>query len=69
MLDRVIPPFEQLFMAQRANAHIVEVRASHPSMISHPNAAAELIEEAAQTVQRDHGDGGGDALPLTTPRA
>ena len=68
-LDRVIPPYEQLFMAQRANAHIVEVRASHPSMISHPNAAAELIEEAAQSVQGTQGVGGGETLPLMTPRA
>jgi len=38
-------------------------------MIAHPNAAAELIEEAAQTVQGDQGVGEGDALPLTAPRA
>jgi pimeloyl-ACP methyl ester carboxylesterase len=49
-LDRVIPPYVQLFMAQRAHAHIVEVRASHPSMISHPEAAADLIEQAARAV-------------------
>jgi pimeloyl-ACP methyl ester carboxylesterase len=53
-LDKVIPPYAQIFMAQRANAQIVQVKASHPSMISHPDAAANLIEKAARTV------GGGD---------
>ena len=52
-IDRVIPPYLQLFMAQRAHATIVEVRASHPAMISHPEAAADLIERAAQTIQGD----------------
>ena len=46
-----------------------QARLEEDPMISHPNAAAELIEEAAQTVQGDHGVGEGDALPLTTPRA
>jgi len=47
-LDKVIPPYAQLFMAQRANAHIIQVKASHPAMISHPSAAVELIEKAAR---------------------
>jgi pimeloyl-ACP methyl ester carboxylesterase len=51
-LDKVIPPFAQLAMAQRAHAQIDEVKASHPSMISHPGAAADLIEEAVQTVTK-----------------
>jgi hypothetical protein len=34
--DHVIPPAAQLAMAQHAQAHIVKVDASHPSMISHP---------------------------------
>jgi len=46
-----------------------QARLEEDPMISHPNAAAELIEEAAQTVQGDHGVGEGDALPLTAPRA
>ena len=46
--DHVIPPAEQLYMAQRAHAHIVEVRASHLSMISHPDAVTKLIIRAAQ---------------------
>jgi pimeloyl-ACP methyl ester carboxylesterase len=47
-LDKVIPPYAQLFMAQRANAQIAYVKASHPSMISHPDAATDLIEKAAR---------------------
>ncbi len=35
-------------MAQRANAHIVMVNASHLSMISHPAAVTALILAAAQ---------------------
>jgi len=49
-LDKVIPPYVQLFMAERANAHIVKVKAPHPSMISDPDAAAALIEKAARAV-------------------
>jgi pimeloyl-ACP methyl ester carboxylesterase len=49
-LDKVIPPYAQLFMAQRANAQIVQIKASHPAMISHPDAAADLIEKAARAV-------------------
>jgi pimeloyl-ACP methyl ester carboxylesterase len=49
-LDKVIPPYVQMFMAERANAHIVQVKAPHPSMISDPNAAADLIETAARAV-------------------
>ena len=49
-LDKVIPPYAQLFMAERANAQIVQVKASHPSMISAPKAVADLIETAAQAV-------------------
>ena len=49
-LDKVIPPYVQMFMAERANAQIVQVEAPHPSMISHPKAVANLIETAAQAV-------------------
>jgi pimeloyl-ACP methyl ester carboxylesterase len=47
-LDKVIPPYAQLAMAERAHAHIVEVAAAHPSMLSHPLAAAQLIVTAAE---------------------
>ncbi len=49
-IDNAIPPFAQLFMAQRANATIVQVRGSHLVMISHPEAVSDLIQEAAQTI-------------------
>ena len=49
-LDKVIPPYLQIFMAERAHAHIVKVKAPHPSMISNPDAVAKLIERAAQAV-------------------
>lgn len=49
-LDNVIPPYVQIFMAERANAQIVQVKAPHPAMISNPQAVADLIETAAQAV-------------------
>jgi pimeloyl-ACP methyl ester carboxylesterase len=49
-LDKVIPPYLQIFMAERANAQIVRVKAPHPSMISHPKVVANLIETAAHAV-------------------
>lgn len=49
-IDKVIPPFAQLFMAQRADATIVQVRASHLVMISHPEAVVGLINQAVHSV-------------------
>jgi len=49
-LDKVIPPYLQTFMAERAHAQIVRVKAPHPSMISNPRAVANLIETAAHAV-------------------
>ncbi|HEU0296130.1 MAG TPA: alpha/beta hydrolase [Anaerolineales bacterium] len=49
-LDKVIPPFLQTFMAERANAQIVRVKAPHPAMISNPQAVVDLIETAVQAV-------------------
>jgi pimeloyl-ACP methyl ester carboxylesterase len=46
--DRVIPPAELTFMAQRAGAHITDVNAGHLSMISDPETVARVIEQAAQ---------------------
>jgi pimeloyl-ACP methyl ester carboxylesterase len=46
-IDNVIPPAELLFMAQRANAHITTIRASHLSMISQPDVVTHVIEAAA----------------------
>ena len=48
--DHVIPTAEQLFMAHRAGAHIVEISASHLSMISHPEAVESLINQAVRAV-------------------
>src|SRR5438067_8460699 len=50
-IDNVIPPFAQLFMAQRANATIVQVRGSHLVMISHPTAVVGLIDQATLFIQ------------------
>jgi pimeloyl-ACP methyl ester carboxylesterase len=49
-LDHVLPPAEQRIMAARADAHTVEVRASHLSMISHPEAVTDLILAATRTL-------------------
>src|SRR3954453_156560 len=46
--DKAIPPALQRFMAERAHASIVEVPASHASMVSQPEAATELILQAAE---------------------
>lgn len=48
--DKVIPPYLQFFMAERANAQIVQVRAPHPAMISNPKAVVDLIETAVEAV-------------------
>jgi pimeloyl-ACP methyl ester carboxylesterase len=47
--DHVIPPAEQLAMAQRAGAHITEISAPHLSMISDPGAVTRVILNAART--------------------
>jgi pimeloyl-ACP methyl ester carboxylesterase len=46
--DHVIPPAEQLFMSQRAKAHITEIDAGHLSLISNPGAVTHLIIAAAK---------------------
>lgn len=49
--DLNIPPQAQTFMAERAKAHTVEVRASHAVSVSHPKDVADIIERAARTVR------------------
>jgi pimeloyl-ACP methyl ester carboxylesterase len=49
--DTVIPPDRQRFMAERAGGRIVEIDASHVSLISRPNAVTALIVAAARTVR------------------
>jgi pimeloyl-ACP methyl ester carboxylesterase len=46
--DHVLPPAEQLFMAQRAGASITEINAPHLSMITDPGVVASVIIQAAQ---------------------
>jgi pimeloyl-ACP methyl ester carboxylesterase len=46
--DHVIPPAEQLFMAQRAGAHMTRVNASHLSLISQPGTVTRVILAAAR---------------------
>jgi pimeloyl-ACP methyl ester carboxylesterase len=46
--DHTIPPAEQLFMAERAHAHITEVNAPHVSMISNPGVVTNVIVQAAR---------------------
>jgi pimeloyl-ACP methyl ester carboxylesterase len=49
--DRSINPDQERMMAKRAKAKTVEVNASHVAYMSHPEAAAKLIEEAATSAQ------------------
>jgi pimeloyl-ACP methyl ester carboxylesterase len=46
--DKAIPAALQRFMAERANATIVEVAASHVSFVSQPEAATQLILQAVE---------------------
>lgn len=46
--DKAIPPATQRFMAERANARITTIAASHASMVSQPAAATALIVDAAR---------------------
>jgi pimeloyl-ACP methyl ester carboxylesterase len=45
--DKLLPPAEQLIMARRANAQVVQVNAPHLSMLAQPDAVTALIESAA----------------------
>jgi pimeloyl-ACP methyl ester carboxylesterase len=49
--DHAIPPTTQRFMAQRAHATVVEVRASHVAMMSRPEATTRLIVDAADSIR------------------
>src|SRR4051795_791115 len=46
--DKAIPPALQRFMAERANATIVEVPASHVSFVSQPETTTQLILQAVE---------------------
>jgi pimeloyl-ACP methyl ester carboxylesterase len=47
--DHVIPPADQLAMANHAGANITEVKAPHLSMISDPEVVVRVIEDAVQS--------------------
>ena len=49
--DEVIPPAEQRLMSQRAQAHITEIDAGHLSLVSHPEAVTDVIEQAVRATQ------------------
>jgi pimeloyl-ACP methyl ester carboxylesterase len=49
--DHIIPPDAERLMAKRAGSTVAEVKGSHVAFISHPEAAAKLIEQAAKTVK------------------
>ena len=46
--DRAIPPAGQRFMAERGNAKVEELAASHASMVSQPEAVTRLILSAIE---------------------
>ena len=46
--DRTINPDLERFMAKRMGAKTIELRSSHLSMISHPDAITQLIVEASR---------------------
>jgi pimeloyl-ACP methyl ester carboxylesterase len=45
--DKMIPPDAQRAMSKRAGSTVVEVKSSHAVYVSHPQAVAHLIEQAA----------------------
>jgi uncharacterized membrane protein len=45
--DKMIPPDTQRAMSKRAGSTVVEVKSSHSVFLSHPQAVAHLIEQAA----------------------
>jgi pimeloyl-ACP methyl ester carboxylesterase len=48
--DHAVPPATQLFMAQRAHAHIEKVAASHVPMISHPEETTKIVLDAVHSL-------------------
>ncbi|MFD9391154.1 alpha/beta fold hydrolase [Streptomyces sp. NPDC060000] len=50
--DFNIPPAAQRFMSKRAHAHTVEVKASHAVAVSHPDAVARVVRQAADSTTR-----------------
>ncbi|MDO0939055.1 alpha/beta hydrolase [Streptomyces sp. DG2A-72] len=50
--DLNIPPASQRFMSERADAHTVEVKASHAVPVSRPDVVSRIIQQAANTTGR-----------------
>jgi pimeloyl-ACP methyl ester carboxylesterase len=48
--DEAIPPEAETQFAKRMGAKVIEIPSSHVPMVSHPDAVAQLIEAAAETV-------------------
>jgi pimeloyl-ACP methyl ester carboxylesterase len=48
--DEAIPPEAETQFAKRMGANVIEIPSSHVPMVSHPDAVAQLIETAAETV-------------------
>jgi pimeloyl-ACP methyl ester carboxylesterase len=48
--DRMIPPAAQRAMSKRAGSSVVEVKGSHAVYVSQPEAVAELIRQAANSL-------------------
>jgi pimeloyl-ACP methyl ester carboxylesterase len=56
--DKMIPPDAQRAMSKRAGSKVIETKGSHAVYVSHPDAVASLIEEAAVgSVSRASGAG------------
>ncbi|MFG2576162.1 alpha/beta fold hydrolase [Streptomyces sp. NPDC048481] len=49
--DRNIPVAAQRFMSARAHAHTTIINASHAVSVSHPEAVARIVDQAARTVR------------------
>jgi pimeloyl-ACP methyl ester carboxylesterase len=49
--DAILPPATQLMMARRARSTVINVAASHLSMLSHPDVTAAAIRTAARTIR------------------
>ncbi len=61
--DHVIPPAEQLFMAKRAGAHVVEVAAGHLSLITRADTVADTIITVARSAGCRPGRSKGSGSP------
>ena len=49
--DKMIPYPAQQFMSKRAGATVVEVTGSHAIYVSNPSAVADIVKQAASSVE------------------